>query len=49
MTGGMAKHWIIPRVGEKELPHVGHQLVSCSLLNSSSSSYVQTRQAISYL
>ena len=32
MTGGMAKHWIIPRVGDKELPRVGHQLASCSLL-----------------
>ena len=27
MTGGMDKHW-----GEKELPRVGHQLASCSLL-----------------
>ena len=34
MTGGMAKHWSIPRVGDKELPRVGHQLASCSLLNS---------------
>ena len=24
MTGGMAKYWIIPRVGDKELPRVGH-------------------------
>ena len=32
MTGGMAKYWIIPRVGDKELPCVGHQLASCSLL-----------------
>ena len=32
MTGGMAKYWIIPRVGDKELPRVGHQLASCSLL-----------------
>ena len=24
MTGGMAKYWIIPRVADKELPHVGH-------------------------
>ena len=31
MTGGMGKHWIIPRVGDKE-PRVGHQLASCSLL-----------------
>ena len=34
MTGGMAKYWIIPRVGDKELPRVGHQLASCSLLDS---------------
>ena len=34
MTGGMAKYWIIPRVGDKELPRIGHQLASCSLLNS---------------
>ena len=33
MTDGMDKYWIIPRVGDKELPHVGHQLASCSLLN----------------
>ena len=26
------KYWIIPRVGDKELLHVGHQLASCSLL-----------------
>ena len=32
MTGGMVKYWIIPRVGDKELPRVGHQLASCSLL-----------------
>ena len=32
MTGGMAKYWIIPRMGDKELPRVGHQLASCSLL-----------------
>ena len=31
MTGGMAKYWIIPRVGDKELPRVGHKLASCSL------------------
>ena len=24
MTGGMAKYWIIPRVGDKELPSVDH-------------------------
>ena len=30
---GMAKYWIIPGVGDKELPGVDHQLVSCSLLN----------------
>ena len=24
MTGGMAKYMIIPRVGDKELPRVGH-------------------------
>ena len=24
MTGGMDKYWIIPRVGDKELPRVGH-------------------------
>ena len=34
MTGGMAKHWIIPRVGDKEVPRVDHQLASCSFLNS---------------
>ena len=34
MTDGMDKYWIIPRVGDKELPRVGHQLVSCSLINS---------------
>ena len=34
MTGGMAKYWIMPRAGDKELPRVGHQLASCSLLNS---------------
>ena len=33
MTGGMDKHWIIPRVGDKELPRVD-QMASCSLLNS---------------
>ena len=33
MTGGMTKHWIIPRVGNKELPRVGHQLTSYSFLN----------------
>ena len=27
MTGGMDEHW-----GEKELPRVGHQLASCSLI-----------------
>ena len=32
MTGRMAKYWNIPRVGDKELPRVGHQLASCSLL-----------------
>ena len=32
MTSGMAKYWIIPRVGDKEPPRVGHQLASCSLL-----------------
>ena len=32
MTGGMDKYWIIPRVGDKELPRVGHQLASCSLI-----------------
>ena len=32
--GQWAKYWIIPRVGDKELPHVVHQLASCSLLNS---------------
>ena len=30
----MAKYWIIPRVGDKELLRVGHQLASCSLINS---------------
>ena len=34
MTGGVAKYWIILRVGDKELHRVGHQLASCSLLNS---------------
>ena len=24
MTGGMARYWIIPWVGDKELPRVGH-------------------------
>ena len=24
MTGGMAIYWTIPRVGDKELPSVGH-------------------------
>ena len=24
MTGRMTKYWIIPRVGDKELPRVGH-------------------------
>ena len=28
MTGGMAKYWIIPRMGDKELPRVGHQLAT---------------------
>ena len=32
MTGWIAKYWIIPRLGDKELPRVGHQLASCSLL-----------------
>ena len=32
MTGGMDKYWIIPRMGDKELPRVGHQLASCSLI-----------------
>ena len=32
MTGGMDKYWIIPRVGDKELPRVGYKLASCSLL-----------------
>ena len=27
MTGGMIKYWIIPRVGNKELPRVGHLTV----------------------
>ena len=34
MTGGMDKYWIIPRVGDKELPRIGYQLASCSILNS---------------
>ena len=34
MKSGMDKYWIIPRVRDKELPRVGHQLASCSLLNS---------------
>ena len=25
MTGGMAKYWIIPRMGDKELPRVGYE------------------------
>ena len=33
MTSGMDKYWIILKVGDKELPRVGHQLVSCSLFN----------------
>ena len=28
----MTKYWIIPRVGDKELPRIGHQLASCSIL-----------------
>ena len=32
MTGGMNKYWIIPRVGNKKLSCVGHQLASCSFL-----------------
>ena len=24
MIGGMAKYWIIPSVGDKELPRLGH-------------------------
>ena len=32
MTVGMAKYWIIPRVGDKKLSRVGHQLASCNLL-----------------
>ena len=34
MTGRVDKYWIIPRVGDKELPRVDHQLASCSLLSS---------------
>ena len=34
MTDGMDKYWIIPKVEDKELPRVDHQLASCSLLNS---------------
>ena len=30
----MDKYWIISRVEDKELPRVGHQLASCSFLNS---------------
>ena len=29
MAGGMAKYWIITRVGDKDLPRVGHQLLCC--------------------
>ena len=32
LTGGIDKYWISPGVGDKELPRVGHQLVSCSLV-----------------
>ena len=32
LTGGMAKYWIIPRVGDKELPRVGHQLINSYVL-----------------
>ena len=28
MKGGMDKYWILPRVGDKKLPHLGH-LASC--------------------
>ena len=31
MKDGMDKHWIVPRVEDKELLCVGHQLASCSL------------------
>ena len=31
---GMDEYWIIPRMGDKEMPCVDHQLASCSLLNS---------------
>ena len=31
---GMNRYCIIPRVGDKELPRVGHQLAFFSLLNS---------------
>ena len=34
MKDGMDKYWIIPRVGDKELPCVGYQLASCSFLYS---------------
>ena len=44
MTGGMDKYWIIPRVGDKELLRIGHQLAPCSLINSSS--YVLTQSSL---
>ena len=34
MKGEMDKYWSIPRMGDKELSRVGHQLASCSLFNS---------------
>ena len=33
MKDGMDNYWIIPRVEDKKLPRVGHQLASCSLLS----------------
>ena len=35
MKGGMAKYWITLRVEDNDLSRVGHQLTSCSFLNSS--------------
>ena len=32
MADGMDECWIVLRVGDKELPRVGHKLASCSLL-----------------
>ena len=49
MTGGMAKQWIIPRVGDKELSRVGHQLASCNLLISYVLMFFRERESLSNL